>query len=102
MQSLAPDELLVGEAKADSVDPNARSVGLGNGVGDEGGVGGTGVLVGAAAWVSAIMVAAAAMADAWTCAASIVGAGAAQALNIKAMAARNTAGFMRGCFSVEV
>ena len=67
-----PTTAVVGDPKGSRV---ARSsVGLGNGVELGTGVGGTGVADGTAACVRTIIVPATAIAEAWTCPGSIVGA----------------------------
>ncbi len=75
---------------------SAATVGLGSGVGLGTGVGGTGVSVGIACCVRAIIVLAAATAEAWICAGSIVGAaGAHAALSTRAaLAAPNRSDFI--------
>ncbi len=76
------------------------SVGSGMGVGLGSGVGGIGVLVGMAALVMAIMVLAAATADAWICAGSILGAAGAQAPRPMAVSTRTYKTRFIGTFSI--
>ena len=77
---------------------------VGRGVGADVFVGGMGVLVGRAAWVSATIVHAAASADAATSAALMVGsASAPQALTNNARAANNTINFFITCnYSLDI
>src|SRR5512146_307200 len=85
LQSSPPPDAVVGAGAFARVG-SRPTVGLGSGVSVGSGVGGAGVLVGTAATVSAIIVLAAAIAEACTCSGLTVGAAGAQALNSNASA----------------